>query len=52
MYEVNAPDVETVNSFEQPDAVKVQESKLESGGQSFTYTFPAHSLTVLCLHIA
>jgi len=51
-YEVNAPDVNTVNSFEQPGAVDIQEGTLDSGGQSFTYTFPAHSLTVLRLRIA
>ena len=49
--EVNAPDVNAVNSFEQPGAVDIQEYKLDNGGQSFTYTFPAHSLTVLRLRI-
>jgi len=49
--EVNAPDVNAVNSFEQPGAVDIQEYTLDNGGQSFTYTFPAHSLTVLRLRI-
>lgn len=49
--EVNAPDVNAVNSFEQPGAVAIQEYTLDNGGQSFTYTFPAHSLTVLRLRI-
>jgi len=50
-YEVNAPDINAVNSFEQPGAVDIQEGTLDSGGQSVTYTFPAHSLTVLRLRI-
>ena len=49
--EVNAPDVNAVNSFEQQGAVDIQEYTLDNGGQSFTYTFPAHSLTVLRLRI-
>jgi alpha-L-arabinofuranosidase len=51
-HEVNAPDVNAVNSFEQTGAGEVQEDMLDSGGQSFTYTFPAHSLTILRLRIA
>ncbi|WP_161978036.1 alpha-L-arabinofuranosidase C-terminal domain-containing protein [Dictyobacter kobayashii] len=51
VYEVNAPDPASANSFEQPDAVIVQEHQLELEDGNITYTFPAHSLTILRLHI-
>lgn len=35
------------NTFEQPQAVGVQQRPLEGAGQSFDYTFPAHSVTLL-----
>jgi len=47
--EVNGPDVKTVNSFETSNAVGVREVTLKVGESSFTYTFPAHSITVLRL---
>ena len=39
------------NSFEQPQAVSVQHRPLELAGQTFDYTFPAHSITLLRLQI-
>ncbi|GLV53572.1 alpha-N-arabinofuranosidase [Dictyobacter sp. S3.2.2.5] len=51
LYQVNATDPNTSNSFEQPDAVTVQERQLELANGALTYTFPAHSLTVLRLHV-
>ncbi|GHO83955.1 alpha-N-arabinofuranosidase [Dictyobacter formicarum] len=51
VYEVNATDPSSTNSFEQPDAVIVQERQLELEGGNLTYTFPAHSLTILRLHM-
>jgi alpha-N-arabinofuranosidase len=51
-YEINGPAPDVVNSFEQPDAIGVQEHSLNVEGHSFTYTFPAHSLTILRAHIA
>ena len=50
-YEVDGERVETVNSFEQPEAVTVKEKHLEQQGGSFSYTFPAHSFTLLHLQI-
>jgi alpha-N-arabinofuranosidase len=47
--ELNAPSVETTNSFDCPDAVNVIERSLPEIGPSFAYTFPAHSLTMLRL---
>jgi alpha-L-arabinofuranosidase len=46
-YEINADSPEAVNSFEQPNVVGVQERPLKETGQSITYTFPAHSFTLL-----
>ncbi len=48
-YEVNGADPDVFNSFEQPEAVTVQERHLNLGGSRFEYTFPAHSVTVLRL---
>lgn len=44
-YELNAPGVDSVNSFDSPDCVKVVERPVEGN----TYSFSAHSLTVLRL---
>jgi alpha-N-arabinofuranosidase len=51
-YEVNAADPNTSNSFEEPTKVTVQEHQAQAGEPSFTYTFPAHSLTLLHLQLA
>src|SRR3989441_368503 len=51
-YEVNGADPDTVNSFEQPHAVDVQEHRLDQEGQNISYTFAPHSLTLLCVHLA
>ncbi len=51
-YEVNADSPEAVNSFEQPRAVDVQEQRLDVSGQSISYTFAPHSLTLLRLQLA
>jgi alpha-N-arabinofuranosidase len=50
-YEVNGPQPDTVNSFNDPQAVTVREHHLDLQRQAINYTFPAHSLTVLRLHI-
>jgi alpha-N-arabinofuranosidase len=46
-YEVNGAAPDVINSFAQPAAVSVREHALDVEGHSFTYTFPAHSVTVL-----
>jgi len=51
-YEVGGEQPEIVNSFEQPDAIDVKEHHLEDSGQTFSYTFPAHSFTLLRMQIA
>jgi hypothetical protein len=47
----------SVNTFEQPDAVRLVEGRVEVVGNGrravpLTYTFPAHSLTALVLRQA
>ena len=49
--EVNGRDPDVMNSFEQPNAVRVQEQRLDLGGAAFEYTFPAHSITVVRLRL-
>ena len=41
-----------MNSFEHPDVVGVRERRLEQGGSSFDYEFPARSLTILRMKVA
>lgn len=50
--EVNGVGPEAMNSFDHPDAVGVQEHRLNLGGSTFEYVFPAHSVTVLRLDLA
>ncbi len=52
VYELNAPDVATANSFAQPQAVALHKHPLTVSGPIFDYTFPAHSLTVLRIPLA
>jgi len=47
VYEVNGADPTVSNSFESPQAVKIQEKKLDRTGEVLQYDFPAHSLTML-----
>ena len=47
VHEISGEHPGTRNSFEHPQAVSVQQRPLDSEGQSFDYTFPAHSITVL-----
>ena len=44
---VNGPDIKTENTFEKPNEVGIRETTLEASGQSFTYSFEAHSVTSL-----
>jgi alpha-N-arabinofuranosidase len=47
LYEVNGAEPGTRNSFEQPEAVRVQERTLEPGGAGIDVTFAPHSVTLL-----
>jgi alpha-N-arabinofuranosidase len=48
-YVVNGRDPSVVNSFEEPDAVGVSASPVETKGGELRHSFPAHSVTVLAL---
>lgn len=50
IYEVNGPHPNVVNSFEEPLAVTVRESRHTFSDGTISYTFPAHSLTLLHLY--
>ena len=50
-YEVNGATPDTINSFARPDAVCVREHAFEVEGHSFTYAFPAHSVTLLRMRV-
>ncbi len=52
VYEINGPTVKTRNSFEEQPIQTEQQDDLEASGDSFTYTFPAHSVTMLKGRIA
>jgi len=45
--EVNGPGVDATNSFENPRAVDVRETRLSARGQRFEHEFPAHSISVM-----
>jgi alpha-L-arabinofuranosidase len=47
VYEVQGADPGTVNSFGQPDAVRVHQRRLEAQGPSVDVTFGPHSITLL-----
>jgi alpha-N-arabinofuranosidase len=51
-YEVNGAEPTVTNSFEHPSAVDVVERQLNVDGSEFSYTFPAHSITLLRLQLA
>ena len=51
-HEVTADQITTVNSFENPIAVTVNSRAVFAAGSRLTYTFPAHSFTVLTLPIS
>ncbi len=53
-YEVGGEQVDTINSFEHPEAITVKErhpEQPEQQGGRFSYTFPAHSFTLLQLQV-
>ncbi|MBI2116236.1 MAG: alpha-N-arabinofuranosidase [candidate division NC10 bacterium] len=50
--EVNGAGPDAMNSFEHPEAVGVREQRMNLGGSTFEYVFPAHSITLLRLDMA
>ncbi len=51
-WELNGDSPDDANSFEEPDRVKPREKTVEVPGARFSYTFPAHSHTVIELPLA
>jgi alpha-N-arabinofuranosidase len=52
VYQVNGPEPSSSNSFQNPRVVDVHSDRqAKQAGESFDYTFPAHSLTVLRLQL-
>jgi len=49
VYELNGPGVDASNTFSTPNAVGVKRKQASGLGPKFSYTFPAHSLTVFVL---
>jgi len=49
---VNGPDIKAENTFDTPNAVGTSENTLTAKGQSLTYTFEPHSVTVLVCAIS
>lgn len=52
VYEINGPDVKTRNNFEEQPVQTQQLDALQVSDSEFTYTFPAHSVTMLKGQIA
>lgn len=47
VFEVNGPDIKSVNSFEREDVRTVTKPDIKAKGTKITYTFPAHSVTMI-----
>ena len=52
VFEINGPSGASENSFSEPNNVGIKRKDPVAVGSSFTYTFPAHSVTLLKLNIA
>ena len=47
VYEVNGPDIKTVNDFGEEPVTTTRHDDLDVDGEQFTYSFPPHSFTML-----
>jgi alpha-N-arabinofuranosidase len=47
VYEVNGPDIKTVNDFGKEPVKTVRKEDIRARGEAMTYTFPPHSFTLL-----
>ncbi len=47
VFVLNAPEVNTANNFNEKENVIIVEDYFSKAGQNFTYTFPAHSVTII-----
>ncbi len=51
-FEINGASPDTENSFSEPENVKINQKPVSQIGEKFSYTFPAHSVTLLKMSIA
>jgi len=51
VYELNGPDVMATNDFENPEKVKIKTGMIKNAASKFSYSFPAHSCTVIELNV-
>lgn len=47
VYEVNGPDIKARNGFDETNVQTVKKDDIRADGESFEYSFPAHSFTML-----
>jgi alpha-N-arabinofuranosidase len=47
VYEVNGPSIKSVNSFEKEEVKTVSKPAVKGKGTKITYSFPAHSFTMI-----
>lgn len=47
IYEVNGPDIKAVNDFGKETVKTIQKSDINPSGESFNYSFPPHSFTLM-----
>jgi len=47
VYEVNGPDIKAVNDFGKTTVKTIQKPDINASGESFNYSFPPHSFTLL-----
>jgi alpha-N-arabinofuranosidase len=47
VYEVNGPDIKAVNDFGKETVKTAQKSDVNASGESFNYSFPPHSFTLM-----
>jgi len=47
IFVLNAPNVTEANDFDKPNNVTIKEESISNADANFTYTFPAHSVTIL-----
>ncbi|MGC2719016.1 MAG: alpha-L-arabinofuranosidase C-terminal domain-containing protein, partial [Candidatus Acidiferrales bacterium] len=52
VFEINGASTESENSFSEPNNVRIVSKEPLPAGTSFTYAFPAHSITLLKLTLA
>ena len=47
VYEVNGPDIKSMNDFGKETVKTVSKSDIKAKGNKLTYSFPAHSFTMI-----